>query len=244
MELAGRVVLVTGAARRLGRAIAERFAAEGARVVVHYRSSRQAARDVVRRLRELGAEAIPLRADLSRPGAPDRLLERIARTWAPVDVLVNSASVYRQTPLGRFQPRDWDEILATNLRAPALLSRRAGLAMKRRGEGAIVMLGDWSIPRPYPGFAAYAASKAGLEALTRLLAHELAPEVRVNMVSPGAILPPRGASAAKVAAMARACPLGRLGRPEEIAEAVLFLVQRATFTTGVNLLVDGGRSLR
>jgi len=115
--------------------------------------------------------------------------------------------------------------------------------MKRRGEGVIIQLGDWSIPRPYPGYAAYAASKAGLEALTRSLARELAPEVRVAMVSPGAILPPKGGSRGQVRAMAEAAALGRMGRPEDVAETVLFLIEGSAYTTGINLLVDGGRSL-
>jgi pteridine reductase len=243
MKLSGRVVLITGAARRLGRAVAVAAAARGAHVAVHYRSSGESARDLLAQLRGMGIASKAFRADLASSGEPERLGARVERDLGPVAGLVNSASVYVKTPLGEFTAREWDRILAVNLRAPALLSRTVGLGMKSRGEGAIVNLGDWSIPRPYTGYAAYAASKAGLEALTRVLARELGPQVRVNMVSPGAILLPEGAGPEYAKSVARASVMGRMGTPEEIAEAVLFLLEGAGYTTGCNLLVDGGRSL-
>jgi NAD(P)-dependent dehydrogenase (short-subunit alcohol dehydrogenase family) len=244
MRLEGQVVLVTGAARRLGRAIALAVAERGAHVAVHYGSSAAEARGLVRGIRSMGVRAGAFRADLARRGAPERLARRVVETLGPVGALVNSASVYVRTPIESYAAEDWDRILAVNLRAPAILSRNLGLAMKERGSGAIVNLGDWSINRPYPDYAPYAASKAGLESLTRVLAGALAPEVRVNMVSPGAILPPPGAKPAYLRALRKASPMGRMGTAGEIAEAVVFLIEKANYTTGSVLLVDGGRSLR
>jgi pteridine reductase len=244
MELRGRVILITGAALRLGRAVALAAGERGGSVAVHYRSSAAAARDLVAELRGRGVEARAFRADLGRPDAPGRLARKVEERMGPVHALVNSASQYEKTPLASLTAPVWDRILAINLRAPALLARALGPAMKKQGDGVIINLGDWSIQRPYAEYAAYAASKAGLEALTRVLARELAPEVRVNMVSPGAILPPKGASRSYVKAMAAASALGRTGKPEEIAEAVLFLIEKGEYVTGANLIVDGGRSLR
>jgi pteridine reductase len=244
MKLEGREILVTGAARRLGRVTALAAAGRGAAVAVHYGASAAEAGDVVSRIRSAGGTAHAFRADLEKPGAPQRLAARVERRMGPVDVLINSASVYERTPLVTLAPAAWDRILAVNLRAPALLSAVLGLGMKRRGEGVIIHIGDWSIQRPYPEFAAYAASKAGLEAVMRSMARDLAPEVRVAMVSPGAILPPGGASRAEVRAMEKASALGRLGRPEDVSDAVLFLIEGSPFTTGINFIVDGGRSLR
>jgi NAD(P)-dependent dehydrogenase (short-subunit alcohol dehydrogenase family) len=244
MKLQGRVMLVTGGALRLGRAISLLAAERGATLAIHHRSSTDAARRIVGELRGRGLKARAFRADLGRPNGPERLARRVEDELGPVSALVNSASVYEKTPLATLTSSQWDQILAVNLRAPALLSRALGLSMKKRREGAIVNLGDWSIPRPYANYAAYAASKAGLEALTRVLARELAPEVRVNMVSPGAILPPKGATRSYIKAVGEAAALGRMGRPEDIAEAVLFLIEKADYTTGETLLVDGGRSLK
>lgn len=244
MKLEGRVVLVTGGSLRLGRAVSLLAAERGAAVAIHYRSSSGAARDLVTEIRGRGCEARAFRADLGRSDAPQRLARRVERELGPVSALVNSASVYEKTPLKTFTAAQWDGILAVNLRAPALLSRALGLSMKRRKEGAIVNLGDWSIPRPNRDYSAYAASKAGLDALTRVLARELAPEVRVNMVSPGAILPPKGAKAPYIKAVGDAAALGRMGNPQDVAEAVIFLIEKAEYTTGTNFLVDGGRSLK
>lgn len=244
MKLQGHVMLVTGGALRLGRAISILAAERGATVAVHHLSSADAARRLVTELRGRGLKARAFRADLGRPHGPEKLAQRVEKELGPVSALVNSASVYEKTPLASLTASQWDEILAVNLRAPALLSRTLGLSMKKRREGAIVNLGDWSIPHPYAQYAAYAASKAGLEALTRVLARELAPEVRVNMVSPGAILPPKGATRSYIKAVGEAAALRRMGRPEDIAEAVLFLIETAEYTTGATFLVDGGRSLK
>ncbi|MBD3335110.1 MAG: SDR family oxidoreductase [Candidatus Eisenbacteria bacterium] len=244
MKLKGRVALVTGGARRIGRTLVEALAERGASVALHYHTSAAQAREVRDRLRGAGRTADIFRADLGRPRGAEALARRVEERLGPVDVLVNSASVYERTPLAEFRPADWDRTLNINLRGPALLARRLGLEMKQRGRGAIVNIGDWSIDRPYPGYAAYAASKAGLRAVTRILARELAPEVTVNMVSPGAILPYEGASEHEMRAMRKAAALKKLGDPEDIAAAILYLVEGSGYSTGTEIIVDGGRSLR
>jgi len=237
----GSVALVTGAARRLGRAIALRLAEGGLRVAVHYRGSAREAAAVVRRIRRAGGTARAFPADLSRAGAPARLVRSVERALGPVEVLVNSASVFGPTPVLGGRPGDMDPILALNLRAPWLLARAAAPGMVRRGRGRIVNLGDAAADRPLRDHGPYAASKAALHALTVSLSRDLAPAVQVNCVAPGAILLPKGAPASRRRRLERAIPAGRLGTPEEIAEAVAFFVFGPSFVTGEVLRVDGGR---
>lgn len=240
----GSVALVTGAARRLGRAIALRLARGGCRVAVHYRGSGREAESAVREIRSTGGEARAFAADLSRPAAPAALVRAVERAMGPVAVLVNSAAVFPETPFPDGDPRDLDEAFAVNVRAPFLLARAAAPGMLRRGFGKIVNLGDAHAERPLPRRAPYAATKGALHALTLALARDLAPAVQVNAVAPGAILLPEGAPESRRRRLVRAIPAGRLGTPEEVAEAVAFLVEGPDFLTGEILRVDGGRHLR
>lgn len=240
----GAVALVTGAARRLGRAIALRLARGGCRVAVHYRASRREAGEVVAAIREGGGEARAFPADLSRAGAPARLVAAVERGLGPVEVLVNNASVFRATPFLECTAGDLEEHMAVNLRAPFLLARAVAPGMVARGRGRIVNLGDIHGERPLPDHAPYGASKAALHFLTLALARELAPAVQVNAVAPGAILLPEGAPDGLRRTLLRNIPAGRLGTPEEVAGAVAFLVEGPDFVTGEVLRVDGGRHLR
>jgi pteridine reductase len=238
-------VLVTGAARRLGRAIALRLARTGRAVAVHYLGSRAEAEATAAEALEAGASAAEVfRADLSRASAPAKLVAAVERCFGPVDVLVNNASIFRPARAGAAAARDIDEHLALHARAPYLLSLACAPGMRRRGRGSVVNLGDIHALAPLGGHASYVASKAALHALTRALARDLAPQIRVNAVAPGAILLPDGTPPARRRALERRIPLGRLGTPEEIAEAVAFLVDGASFVTGHILPVDGGRLLR
>jgi pteridine reductase len=241
-DLRGRWALVTGGARRVGRAIVRALAAGGAHVVVHHRTSTGEAAEVLAEVRAGGGEAIGLRADLADADAVRALAEEAEARTGGIAVLVNSASNYLRTPWSDLDERLWDLSLAVNLKAPYLLSLRLGEAMRARGEGAIVNLVDWSSERPYPSYLPYSVSKAGLTCLTRAVARELAPQVRVNAVAPGPVLLPEGTSASQAEAIRRATPLG-LGTPEAVARAVRFLVEDATFTTGTVLHVDGGRAM-
>ena len=242
MDLSGRTALVTGAARRIGRAIATALAARGARVAVHYGRSAADAERLVAEVRAAGGVAETFAADLADAGAVLALADQATARLGPVDVLVNNASVFYPTPLADLGEREWDDNLDVNLKAPYLLSLHLGRAMRERGAGKIVNIGDAGAERPYRDYLPYCVSKAALATLTRGLAKMLAPAVQVNCVAPGPILPPAAASPEEQARIMRRTPLGRFGGPEEIVGAVLYLLA-SDFVTGTTIAVDGGRSL-
>lgn len=242
MRLQGKVALVTGAARRVGRTIALSLARRGARVIVHYNRSRRDARRLSEEIESsFGREAPALQADLSDGRALSRLAETALRKYGVVHVLVNNASVYERTPFGKTQERAWDLHLDVNLRAPFLLSQILGPAMKRAGEGKIVNIADFSARRPYADYVPYCVSKAGLLALNTALAKALAPEVQVNAILPGPVLLKGGETPRLREAIKNATLLKRLGDPEDVARAALYLIEEADFSTGASLAVDGGR---
>jgi NAD(P)-dependent dehydrogenase (short-subunit alcohol dehydrogenase family) len=241
MELGGRWALVTGAAKRVGRSIALALAERGANVVVHYHSSADAAASTVRDLEARGVRALALSADLARTGDTQALAHEAEARSGGIALLVNNASNYLRVPFDRMSEAVWDASLDTNLKAPFLLAWHLGRAMRARGEGRIVNLVDWAAERPYRDYLAYAVSKAGLVCLTKALAKELAPEVTVNAVAPGPVLPPEDLGEEERQAIVRATPLGRLGAPEDVARCVRFLAEEANFSTGAIYYVDGGR---
>lgn len=240
------VVLVTGGARRVGAAIVRAAHAAGARVVVHCHRSRDEADRLAAGLEAArpGSAAV-VQADLLDAGALAGLVERAAAAFGRLDGLVNNASTFHPTPIGMVDPAAWDDLAGTNLRAPLFLSQAAAPIL-REARGAIVNIVDIHAERPLPGFLAYTVAKSGLAGLTRALAMELAPEVRVNGVSPGAILWPEDGEAFPPAERERITvqtPLRRTGTPEDIAGAVKYFLFDAPFVTGQVLAVDGGRSL-
>jgi len=239
VRVEGLRALVTGGARRIGRAISEELGRGGARLAIHYRTAKAEAEEMAARFP--GSVAIP--GDLSRVEDCRAVVATAREALGGLDLLVNNASVYVRTPLEEVDEAAWDRDLDTNLKGPFFLAQAAGLAMREAGAGLIVNLTDWSIHRPYPDFLPYHAAKAGLSSLTEGLARALAPEVRVNAVAPGAVLPPDGATPEHVQALARATPLGRLGGPEAVVSAILFLLGNS-FITGATITVDGGRSCR
>jgi NAD(P)-dependent dehydrogenase (short-subunit alcohol dehydrogenase family) len=243
MNLAGRTALVTGAARRLGRAIAEDLAAAGARIAVHYRHSAAEAEAVVDGIRRRGGTAEGFAADLADPTAVEGLAATVVERLGPIDVLVNNASVYVRTPIDRVGAAEWDEVMNVNLKAPFLLALGLGRGMQARGAGKIVNLADIAADRPDPDYLPYGISKAGIVALTRGLAAALAPQVQVNCVAPGPVLEPIDASPATTAAILRRTPLGRFGAAADVAAAVRFLITGSDFVTGTTVVVDGGRAL-
>jgi pteridine reductase len=243
MNVAGRTALVTGAARRLGRAIAEDLASRGARVAVHYRSSAAEAADVVDGIRARGGTAERFAADLADPATVGPLVAAVEQRLGPVDVLVNNASVFYRTPIDTVGEREWDDVMTVNLKVPYLLALTIGRAMQARGAGKIVNLTDIAVDRPYADYLPYSVSKAGLAALTRALAIALAPAVQVNSVAPGPVLEPIDATPDSVAALVRRTPLGRFGSAADVAAAVRFLIEGSDFVTGTTIAVDGGRGL-
>ncbi len=239
-------VLVTGAARRIGAAIARRLHAEGARVALHCNRSRVEAEVLAAQLNAKRAgSAVVVQADLLDLAALPRLVDEVVSAFGRLDALVNNASSFYATPFGRIGEREWQDLIGTNLRAPLFLSQAAA-ARLRETRGAIVNIVDIHAERPLPGFLVYSVAKAGLAGLTRALAMEMGPEVRVNGVSPGAILWPDGGQHFDVAErerIAATTPLARIGSPEDVAGAVKYLLFDAPFVTGQVIAVDGGRAI-
>ncbi len=236
MNIPGRTALVTGGARRVGREIALHLARAGADIVLHYHRSAAAASAVAGEIRALGRRCDLVRANL----ADAQAVESLAAALPPVDILVNCASVFSRTDFATLTAAAWDEVMAVNLRAPFLLSRVLGPAMVRRGSGKIIQVSDAAVRRPYRNYAAYLVSKAALEALTSVLALELAPAVQVNTVAPGTVLWNDDHSQELKDLIVRKTPLGRIGSPADVARTVVFLAEHGDFVTGSTYAVDGG----
>ena len=241
MELPGRVALVTGAGRRLGQAIAVALGARGLRVAVHFNASRKGAARTVEAIANAGGEARLVQADLATADGPGRLVDEAAAAWGRLDVLVNSAAVMRRTPLESVTPAEWDGIMALNLRAPFFAARSAARHMA--AGGAIVNIADLAAFETWPAYVPHGMSKAGVVQMTRALARVLAPAVRVNAVAPGAVLLPDDWGEEAARRLTDSTPLGRLGTPQDVADAVLYLLA-ADYVTGETIIVDGGRHVR
>ena len=240
------VVLVTGSGRRIGAAIARTLHGAGMKVVLHCHRSRAEAEALARTLEAArpGSTAV-VQADLGDLLAIQRLAESAAAAFGRLDALVNNASTFHATALGEITPADWENLIGSNLRAPLFLAQALTPRLPEAG-GAIVNIVDIHAERPLAGYPVYSVAKAGLAGLTRALALELAPAVRVNGVSPGAILWPESGHHFPEAERERITaqtPLGRTGTPEDVAGAVKYLLLDAPFVTGQILAVDGGRSL-
>jgi len=238
----GRSALITGGGVRVGRAIALELGRCGCDVTVHYRRSGAAAEEVASGLRLLGVRAQTAQADLTGDAAPERLLQAHLDFHGGLDLLVNCAAEFERLPAEQIDRARFESMLSANLTAPFLLAR-AALPALRKSRGAIVNLVDLcGTSQVWKGYAHYAAAKAGLATLTRLLALEWAPEVRVNAVAPGTVLFPESLDEAERARIVSKIPLGRVGSPEDVARAVRFLASQP-FLTGQVLAVDGGREL-
>jgi pteridine reductase len=243
-SLEGKAALVTGGARRVGAAIARRLHAAGARVLLHYRDSEADAARLESELNALRARsAAKVKAELLAPIAPRALVGTAIETFGRLDILVNNASEFFPVPVGEMEASHWEALVGANLRAPLFISQQAAPELAKH-EGVIVNIVDIHAERPLKGYALYSVTKAGLAALTRSLAVELAPRVRVNGVAPGAIAWPEDGQfeQAERARIVATTPLGRVGSPEDIARAVHFLAC-APYVTGQILAVDGGRSI-
>ncbi len=242
-KLAGRTALVTGAAKRLGAEIARALHAEGMNLLLHYNKSERRSRRALQGAERLRKDSAAVaQADIGNTQGLDSLV-KAALQWDGLDVLVNNASSFRPTPLGSVVEDDWDELMASNLKAPFFLSQAAAVHLKKN-HGSIVNMVDIHARRPLKDHTVYCAAKAGLAMLTLSLAKELGPEIRVNGVAPGPVLwPDAGLDAATKKSILEATALKRKGSPEDIAGAVLYLVRDAEYVTGQIIAIDGGRSI-
>jgi pteridine reductase len=243
-SLAGKAALVTGGARRVGAAIARRLHAAGAAVLIHYRDSET---DAARLASELNAarpkSAAKVKAELLAPVAPRALVSAALETFGRLDLVVNNASSFFPVAVGAMEPSHWEELIGSNLRAPLFIAQQAAAELAKH-DGSIINIVDIHAERPLKGYALYSIAKAGLAAMTRSLALELAPRVRVNGVAPGAIAWPEDGQFTdpERARILATTPLARIGSPEDVARAVHFLAC-APYVTGQIVAVDGGRSI-
>jgi len=243
-NLKAKVVLVTGSARRVGAEAIRVFHADGANVVVHYRSSSEEAEALSSRLNDIRAgSCMTVQGDLSHIKHLKSIIDTIINKMGRLDVLVNNASTFYPTPIGAITEDDWDDLMGSNLKAPLFLSQIAAPYLKAT-QGCIVNIVDVHGFRPMKNYPVYSVAKAGLWMLTQSLARELGPDIRVNGVAPGAILwPEMGENQSDQEELLAKTALKRKGTPEDIAKAILFLVRDADYITGQVIPVDGGRML-
>lgn len=241
-NLEGTVALVTGGAVRIGRALALALANRGARVALHYGSSAEAAAMAVAAIHDLGGQAAAFQADLRDLSQVGELVDRVAERLGRVDILVNSAATFAPAEVADTSESIWDEQFSVNLKAPFFLSQAFAHHVGKERPGQIVNIADWRSVRPDPKSLAYSLTKAGIVAMTKGLAVALAPNIRVNAIAPGAILPPPGRDEGYLKQLGEHIPLRRHGSPDEVAAALLYLVT-AQFVTGQVLFVDGGEHL-
>jgi len=242
MQLRGRRALVTGAGVRVGRVIAHALMRAGVHCAIHYRGSEHGARQTAVEGETMGVTVALLQADLADPTAARGLAARAAEALGGLDILVNSAAVMVHQPVREVTPADWDRTMDLNLRAPFFVAQGAAEAMGAAG-GAIVNIADVASFERWTSYPVHCISKAGVVALTEILAKAFAPAIRVNAVAPGAVLLPEDWDEAARRHLAETTPLKRLGRPDDVADAVRFLLEN-DYITGETIVVDGGRLLR
>jgi pteridine reductase len=242
MDLKNKVALVTGGARRVGRAIALDLATHGTSIAVHYHTSQTEADSVAAEITTSGRKAQSFRANLEHVAEIEQMVTNVLDTFGRIDILVNSASVFAPTPIEKITEHDWDSNLDTNLKAPFFLSKFAAAAMRKQGAGKIINLGDWAAIRPYKDYLPYSVSKSGLIGLTKALAKELAPEVQVNCIALGMVIPPESYTKEEVDRLVSRTLTKKMGTPEDVARAVLFFCE-TDLATGAILTLEGGRLL-
>lgn len=243
MKLRGKVALVTGGARRIGRALAVALAERGCRVAITYRASSREAASAVREIERSGTEGFAVRADQRDPQQVKAAVRSVLRRFGQVDILVNNASSFYPTHLETTTPAQWNDLIGSNLAGPFWFSQALGPLMKRSGSGKILNLADVSFLSPWTDTLPYCAAKGGVVTLTLGLAKALAPQVQVNAIAPGPILFPADVTPGERRRAVQRTLLKRVGSPEDIVAAALFFLEGSDFVTGVILPVDGGRRL-
>jgi NAD(P)-dependent dehydrogenase (short-subunit alcohol dehydrogenase family) len=240
MEIKDKVALITGAAKRVGQSVAWALAEKGANVAFTYRTGQPS--ETLEGIQAHGVEGLALSLDARDPDAAQDCVDQVIRHFGRIDILANNASVWQSAPFLEITQKQWEISLAVNLTGPFLLSQAVAPHMLRQESGLIINITDLSAYQTWPRFADHSASKAGLVALTRVMAAELAPHVRVNAIAPGTVLLPDGATEAKVQWATENSLLKRVGTPEDVAKTVVFLAEM-DFVTGAVYFVDGGRAL-
>jgi NAD(P)-dependent dehydrogenase (short-subunit alcohol dehydrogenase family) len=241
--LQDQVALVTGSGRRIGRVIALTLARAGASVVVNYNESKEGAESTVREITRLGVRAAAVRADVSRPRQVAAMFRAVEKRFGRLDLLVNNAGIFFPVRWDHLSEDDWDRVLGANLKGAFFSSQAAARIMQRQGHGRIIIISSLGGLQAWPDYIHYCASKAGVISLTRSLAKALAPRIQVNSVAPGTILFPGEKPSAMIKRVIRRTPLGKAGRPEDIADMVLYLATGSDFITGQVFVVDGGKSI-
>jgi NAD(P)-dependent dehydrogenase (short-subunit alcohol dehydrogenase family) len=247
MKLDAKTVLITGG-RRLGAKLALELAARGANIALSYHNSRDAMMQVVDECEHLGVKSEAFPADLRHPGDANSLVAETFDQFGSLDVLINLTSIYTHTPFDELKPADYDEMLSSNLTAPYFTALAAARAMRRQPminglQGKIIHFTDWAVDRPYRGYLPYLVAKGGLVTLTKALAVELAPTITVNAIAPGAVEPPADTPQVELEQIRAASALNRLGSPDDVINAVMYLLEGTDFVTGEVIRVDGGRFL-
>jgi pteridine reductase len=242
MELNGKVAVVTGGAVRLGKALALALAEQGARLVIHYASSAGPAQETVAEIKAMGSDALAVQADFSQSGQAPSIVERAIAHFGQVDILVNSAAIFEPGKWDDTTEANWNRHFAINLKSPFFLSQAFAKHVGPERPGHIVNIADWRGVRPGIGHVAYTLTKAALIAMTKSLALALAPNIQVNAIAPGMILPPPGKDQSYLERQAGKIPAQRVGSPQEIAKALLFLLH-SDFVTGELIFVTGGQHL-
>lgn len=243
MELKGKVAVVTGGAVRLGRAISLALAKAGAHVVLHYGSSGKDAEETRRQIDSLAPPAVVVRADLRDPKtSAETIFGAVRNSFGRADILINSAAIFEPATLDTLDEAQWDRHFNINLKAPVFFCQAFARQLVPDARGHIVNIADWRAERPIVGHLAYTLTKAGIVALTKELALELAPQIQVNAIAPGAILPPPGKDAEYLERLSNRIPLRKTGSPDDITRTLLFLLE-SDFMTGEIVHVTGGEQL-
>ena len=244
MQIKEKVILITGGAVRVGRAITLELLNAGARVFCHYHSSEEAARNLLNEAENLSGTLRLFSFDLLRSDAVERITSEAISSFGRVDVLINNAAIFFKTPLGRVSDEQWDKLHTLNLKRVFFLSQQIGLSMKRQGSGKIINIGDAGAETPFPSYIPYSVTKAGIIAMTKGLAKALAPQVQVNCINPGPVMMPDGYDLQEKEQAIRQTLLKREGDPQDIARTVRFLIEGSDYITGAVIAVDGGRHIR
>jgi NAD(P)-dependent dehydrogenase (short-subunit alcohol dehydrogenase family) len=241
MEIKNKSILITGAGRRIGRTLAVALAARGARIGIHYNRSKAEAEALAKEIEDGNGQAALIAGDISNTEDCGRIIEDAVKGLGGLHVLINNASVFFKTPLFQTTEKEWDQLVDTNLKGPFFCSQAAAKAMPDNGK--IINIADWAAFRPYTHYLPYCISKAGLIAMTEGLARTLAPKITVNAIALGAMILPEGSDENEKSTLIKKTPMKRIGSPDDVVNAVLYLLEGGDFITGSTLVVDGGQRI-